>query len=529
MNDISDTFNDYFNNIYKKTTYLDKYGGSTVFTTIVLVTFFSILSYYYIEANIEPIRSNWVNERCKPGIMPFAGYINAPKGTSKLDYTGENFIQCTTGVLSKVVQFFTKPVNYLTDLLMQFYEVLIDMVNKVRMLLLFLRNKLKMIFEYMIARVLNVMIPLQQMLIKIKDLLNKIQGSAVAGLMAVYGAYLTLKSFVGAFLQIVILILIIIAAAIVILWILPFTWPAAAAGTAFFLLISIPMVIIASAMSDILRVHPSDPVPGKPSCFDPDTKIKMKDGEKNIKNIKVGEILHDGAKVDAIFKITTRNTKMYCLDNVIVSGTHKVFYAEKGWINIEDHPNAISVNYKKPYIYCLNTSNKRIKINNTIFMDWDELTPTDLMKFKLMNYIPMDSNYDNIHKYMESGFYEKTPIELINGKIKPINKIKPGDILLNNEEVIALVTIDANDLNNIQKYKFSDGYIIGGPNLFLKHKDLGNFNKLKFKGTCVNNVKKLYQLITSSGSFQIKNVLVKDYNSAIENILDIRDELNLTY
>lgn len=529
MNDISDTFNNYFNNIYKKTTYLDKYGGSTVFTTIVLVTFFGILAYYYIEANIEPIRNNWVNERCKPGIMPFAGYINAPNGTSKLDYTGENFIQCTTGVLSKVVQYFTQPFHYLTDLLMGFYKVLIDMVNKVRMFLLFLREKLRMIFEYMVARILNVMIPLQQMMIKMKDLLAKVQGTMVAGLMAVYGAYLTLKSFVGAFMQIVILILIIIAAAIILLWILPFTWPLAAAGTVFFLLISIPMIIIVAGMSDILKVHPSDNMPDTPSCFDPNTKIKMKNGEKNIEDIEVGELLDDGSKVDAVFKITTRNTQMYRLDDVIVSGNHKVFYSLKGWINVEDHPDATPVIYEKPYIYCLNTSNKRIKINDTIFMDWDELTPTDLMKFKLMNYIPMNSNYDNMHKYMESGFYKNTKLELINGQTKQIYKIRPGDILSNNERVIALVTIDASDLNNIQKYNFGDGNIIGGPNLFLKHKDLGNFNKLKFKGTYVSGVKKLYQLITSTGSFQIKNVLVKDYNSAIENILDIRDELNMTY
>ena len=58
----------------------------------------------------------------------------------------------------------------------------------------------------MIARILNIMIPLQQMVIKMKDLLNKINGTMVASLMTVYGAYLTLKSFVGAFLQICILV-----------------------------------------------------------------------------------------------------------------------------------------------------------------------------------------------------------------------------------------------------------------------------------------------------------------------------------
>ena len=223
MDNIYDTFSDYFHTIYKKTTYLDKYGGSAVITVLVLLTFFIIMSYYYIESNIEPIRQNWVNERCKPQVMPFAGYINAPKGQSKLDYTTENFTQCTTSILSKIIQVFTKPIYYISDLLSQFYMVLIDMVNKVRLFMFYLRDKLKKIFEYMIARILNVMIPLQTMVIKLRDLLGKVQGTLVAGLMTVYGAYLTLKSFVGAFMQICILVLIIIVAAIIILWILPFT------------------------------------------------------------------------------------------------------------------------------------------------------------------------------------------------------------------------------------------------------------------------------------------------------------------
>ena len=222
MDNIYDTFSDYFHTIYKKTTYLDKYGGSAVITVLVLLTFFIIMSYYYIESNIEPIRQNWVNERCKPQVMPFAGYINAPKGQSKLDYTTENFTQCTTSILSKIIQVFTKPIYYISDLLSQFYMVLIDMVNKVRLFMFYLRDKLKKIFEYMIARILNVMIPLQTMVIKLRDLLGKVQGTLVAGLMTVYGAYLTLKSFVGAFMQICILVLIIIVAAIIILWILPF-------------------------------------------------------------------------------------------------------------------------------------------------------------------------------------------------------------------------------------------------------------------------------------------------------------------
>ena len=51
-----------------------------------------------------------------------------------------------------------------------------------------------------------------------------------------------------------------------------------------------------------------------------------------------------------------------------------------------------------------------IHINNMIFMDWDELTPTDMMKLKLWKFIPMEGGYENIHRYMESGFSKDTMI-----------------------------------------------------------------------------------------------------------------------
>lgn len=529
MNDIYDTFSEYFNTIYKKTTYLDKYGGSTIVTALFLFTFFIIMSYYYIEANIQPIRQNWVNERCKPQIMPFAGYINAPKGQSKSDYTSENFIQCTTSILSKVVQVFTKPVYYISDLLSQFYLILINMVNKVRLFMFYLREKLKKIFEYMIARIVNVMIPMQTMVIKIKDLLNKISGTMIAGLMTVYGAYLTLKSFVGAFLQITILVLIIIVAVIILLWILPFTWPAAAAGTAFFVAVSVPVILIVVAMNEILNVHPSKKVPGKPGCFDKSTMIQTKNGFKEISKLKLNEELYDGSKITSIFKIATDNRDMFYLNGLIVSGTHKLFHKNLGWIDVKNHPNATLIeNYNEEIIFCLNTTSKRINISNMIFMDWDEVTPTDMIKLKLWKFIPMEGGYENIHKYMESGFKKNTIIELQNGKKKNISEIKPNDILTNNEKVIACVCINGNDLENIQEYRFGNQKIVGGPNLFLKHRDLGNLSTLGFKGKKVK-CDTLYHLITDTESFQIENALVKDYNSAIENILDIRDEFNLLF
>ena len=84
MNNIPETLYSHFTKEYKKNGYLDKYGGSVVIAILTLIFFFLVLSYYYIKDKMEPIRQNWAQERCKPGVMPFAGIIkeqDLPKGT----------------------------------------------------------------------------------------------------------------------------------------------------------------------------------------------------------------------------------------------------------------------------------------------------------------------------------------------------------------------------------------------------------------------------------------------------------------
>ena len=66
MNNILETFDEYFNKAYKKNGYLDKYGGSVIATAFTLLFFFIIFSYYYVHSKIDPISQNWANERCKP-------------------------------------------------------------------------------------------------------------------------------------------------------------------------------------------------------------------------------------------------------------------------------------------------------------------------------------------------------------------------------------------------------------------------------------------------------------------------------
>ena len=105
MNNIPKSFTDNIENIYNKSGYLDKYGGSIIACVLLLLAFFCVFSYLYVMNHIKPIKSNWANERCNPQVIPFAGLINAPPGESKIKFTADNFSACTTTILASVVSF----------------------------------------------------------------------------------------------------------------------------------------------------------------------------------------------------------------------------------------------------------------------------------------------------------------------------------------------------------------------------------------------------------------------------------------
>tara|TARA_B110000977_G_scaffold6944_1_gene9651 strand:+ start:3987 stop:5576 length:1590 start_codon:yes stop_codon:yes gene_type:complete len=525
MNNIPESFTDYFNKLYTKDGYLDKYGGSAVGTGITLFIFFLVFSYYYVQGQIEPIRRDWANQRCNPSVMPFVGIINKPPNKTAMDFTSENFMQCTTQILTGIVSYFMQPLYFITTIITKIVGVLQKAVDMVRFVMAYIKFQLDKMFSIIISRMVNVMVPLRLILTKIKDTLQKTIGVAVAGLYTVYGAYMALKAFIGSFLMICIIALVVLIALIIILWIMPWTWPVAATSTVFFLLLAIPISITAGWMTHILKMS-SRRVPNKPSCFDKNTIIETKKGNVKIKNIKPGIILKNGDKVTAIFKLAYNNLEIYNLDNIIVTGCHKVFCDNLGWIDVKDHPNSKKIeNYREDAIYCLSTQTKRITINNHKFLDWDDLESIDIIKLKNLHYLENNSPLSDIHKNLESGLDGNIMIELENGLSVKLKNIQLNDQLYSGERIIGVVQIDAEDIYAVKKYKFKDFEIIGAPNIHFKDKDLGNFNTLNLEADIVEKPTKLYHILTDTGFFNIDGHKLRDYNSAIENILDIRDKL----
>jgi hypothetical protein len=158
--------------------------------------------------NAQPIIDDWPNQRCKPNIIPFAGLITRPEGVSVTDYTAENFTYCTQNILSSITGFAVQPLTLITNSLQGAVNTIKNDIQSTRVMFDKVRSSMQSVSEEIMGRLMNIMMPLMQIIISFKDLVSKIQGTMAAGLFTLLGGYYTLKALMGAIAQFLIVILI---------------------------------------------------------------------------------------------------------------------------------------------------------------------------------------------------------------------------------------------------------------------------------------------------------------------------------
>jgi len=471
----------------KNITYFDQYSGSVfLFIVITLVLLFAV-SYCYIMSIIQPIQENWPIYRCKPYVIPFAGLINTPAGTTATDFTKQNFDYCTQSILQNITGDAVAPLTFATKATAEIADGVKDGINDIRGMFNKVRTYFTDISEEIYGRLQNIMIPLQQIIVSCRDFIGKIQGTVTASLFTLLGSYYTLKSLLGAIAQFIVTILIAMAALIAVFWIFPFTWGAAISGTATFVAVSIPLAIILSFMTEVLHIHTNLSIPHLPTkhmkCFDKNTLFRLKNGIiKKACDIRLGDEFASGVgRVTAKIKVLREGSVMYNLHGVIVSNTHKVMLpGSKKSIFVSEHPDAKKIpdsQYRKKYLYCFNTTSKTLqpivqKGNQELtFLDWDDLDEETL------DIVLVER--ENLYCF-DVGYTDKTQIELAEGKTISIASCKPGQRLWDNQQIIGTVE-------------------------------------------CFQGI----NLVTETGSFLLfGGEVVQDYNSCIDNIFSKREIIN---
>lgn len=527
MNDMNDTKSNIFsviNKLYNKVGFLEKYGGSLWMTVILILVFFIAISYYYINNNLQPIKADWINQRCNPTVMPFAGLINPPdpKKMSKFDFTAQNFTGCIQNILSDMVGAFLAPFYYLVNSITKVLDMLNASLQAIRGVLATIRNSISKVSGEVMSKVLNIMIPIQHMVIKIKDTINKTQGIMLSAIYMLFGTYQTIAASFGSIIQIITSILLTLTTIMIILYFIPFGLgiPFAIPLLVIFIMLLVPSIMVYIIQVMVLKKW-VNPLPGIPSCFIGDTELTLIDEQKiKIKDVDVGMILENNNIVTAKMKLANIDETIYCLNGIYCTGEHMIKY-NHNWIKVKDHPHSIITDIHDEHLYCINTSKKVIHINNEIFGDWDELSNEQIDELKQMcnKYLPKQFELYDIHKYLDGGFTETTKIELQDGHNINICDVEVNNVLRFGERVTGIVKIKADDLE-IKQFNLSKQNIVsGGPNLQVCDSDLGMRSTLDMYGEKVKS-DYIYHIITNKRTFHVNGIKFYDYNSCIDKYLE---------
>jgi hypothetical protein len=521
------------NDLYDNKGFLARYGSDIWVSAIICIVFFIGASYFYTLNMIQPIKANWNKDRCNPAVIPFAGIIMGKSGMDAINYTGENFTQCVQSILHNIVGYAFAPIYYLMKTYTKALSEMSDSVNSTRSLFDKIRNSVKELGEDLMSRTLNVTAPLVELIVNTKDIHGKIVGTLTASIYTLFGSYLTLQSLIGAIMQFVFVVLLAMVVMIVVFYIIGILFPfgniMAAITLVAMLTLLVPYTITEVTLGRVMNIpFPSPPgIPSKPSCFSANTTINLCKNalgiarKKTIDKLTIGDKLVDGSIVTSILKLSSLGQQMYNLNGVLVSGCHQVYdQTNNEWVYVKNHRNSISVNnFTEPFLYCINTTSKTIKLGEDVYLDWDEINENGLKQ--LQREFKEICKHD-IHSKLDGGIHEDMKIRLLDGSFVNINKLKVNDVLCSGEKVYGIVKLDASKLEGgVCEYILENAVKIKcSKNILMKINETEISNTSYLKGNEIKKPAYLYHILTDTGAFTLNGVSVFDYNMCIDKYMD---------
>jgi hypothetical protein len=438
-------------------------GFMVIFLIFIVLVILTIISQYSkVKANAKNIAKDWPKYRCQPHVMPFAGWLVGPPGTSGT----ENFVECGLLVFKNSFDRFMAPfVEFLDQLL----QVVLDMfrsIENVRKMINYLRDSIRNFLE---------------------DIGNMLYG---------YGKKLSylfnrlLQTFKLMF------------------------------DTLYYLFYTVAFSIYTVAA---VWNSPIGGV-GRFFCFKKDTLIRMNDGTNlPISDVKIGDNILFGGTVLSAMKFIGKNTVMYSYptkhQNIIVSGEHLVLENKK-WIRVSKSKKAIKQNTRENEIYCLSSEKGKIYSNNILFTDFQEAQTNEqfeIIRGVVLSYL--NKSIDNTKGKADKvyGIEGSFPVELLDGSSKRIDQLQINDILKSGGVVEGIVDVFG---KRVDQYIYKNVICSGDLIVY----DNGSWKPVRSCTNTIQVKKdiKLYNLFTSDsffeGPFMVIDFLQINNNATNEEI-----------
>ena len=176
-----------------KNRYLNKYSGDVVSATLILLILLSITAYYQAQNNLQPIRNDWENQKCKINILPISGFIRPSayqSEKSNLEYTADNYKECMGATSFTILKPMTTPFDIIIDSIKSLFENISKLGDTLYNVIDFLRGIVSNIMAFFFGII--------KMLIKIlRQIMAAIGTFFYKALLIFFVGVLIVKSFIG--------------------------------------------------------------------------------------------------------------------------------------------------------------------------------------------------------------------------------------------------------------------------------------------------------------------------------------------
>ena len=270
----------------------------------------------YFKSALE-IRDNWPLYRCNPPYWIFSKNIS------------EDFTYCVQNTQMNMMGYLLQPLNYMISSLTSIGGQFAESINNVRVMFSSMRNFISEIIQNVFGVFLNLIVEFQKIIISIKDMVGKMIGIVVTIMYVLDGSIKTMNS----------------------------AW--------------------AGPSGQLVRAIGS--------CFHPHTTITLDNGTIcQMENAPLGAKLKGGGNIFAVLKVdNAKKEPLYKIHStngthIFVTGEHYVLNKTNNkWVQVKNYGKAeIQPTFIPDYFSCLITTDRRIRIEEEIFWDWedDELT-----------------------------------------------------------------------------------------------------------------------------------------------------------
>jgi hypothetical protein len=441
--------------------YLKNHKWSILQIIVYVFIFYFIYGATILYYNSKHITQNWSDYKCRPYIIPIAGYF---KGDNFLEATVDNFNECTTNIFKKYFDILIKPIAHILTTITKALMQITNTINVFRKMATVLRELFNKIVAEIFTKIQNHVAATQFYSEKFKTIMR--QQYAVFQMVYYYleALRMSFDSFINGPTPILLIFLMMFGLLTMFLMSMCLMCP-------------IPIVGIFACPICVM-------------CFSPDTII----GDKLISNIKVGDFIEPNNMVLSTYDfILDVGAVLYKYGGVSVTGSH-IVYVDSTPSRIISMVDAIPEKIAKR-VCCLSTTTHQIKIGNLVFSDYTECN-NPLVDQQINNLILSKLNGDIVevmnYKYYPTGFVDLELLNIDTNMSKIVNSVK---------------------YNDIELYNYC-GIICSGNNIILEDniwRRVYQSNKAIHFSNPDNLYKYAYNTTTSDGIIKIGSVIFRDF------------------